>query len=1269
MVKNILIITNIIVFLSALFLITCGPLPTDPALDPSNVNVHFLINGNTSGIIQDKQIDVGIIITYPHLTKSIKVSFGDSIADQTIYCTKTTTSAAETLFVQCTYKSIHTQTITANVELSNNMFKPFSYSFDVLPKLTTVVFDTIPKAHLIAVNEQDTLKFTAFTDPPGGNILFTAISFPALDTNHLKTIVQGSGALIIVKGVQKGLYKIICYSQSGTAYDTAIVELTAYNKPVFSETFKVEKLNPGTTDTLLFTAKSDSTDTLEIKLTNSSNFNSGVVTVLPTATDSLKVVFTPDEAKTYLFSIVISGKYSIDTIIVQKVVKAIDTTNQDSVPPVFSQKSGPKSGERVKVAVGSISFSVSDSSGIEAINCKLNGTVLTGVTNIGTDYTLPFTLSVYDSNRIVVYASDKSAAHNSDSMVIVLYYNTSVTAAVASAPANNATGVDVLPTFSWTGGDDTDGDSVFYKVLYGTDTAMLNLQSAVVTQKSVKLTKNLSADTKYWWKVIACSKEYSDTTRSEVFSFTTISDDNVSPVITLVSPAKDSSSVSSSNVNVDVKCTDDNGIATVTCMFGSKSVDVSKGTGNIYTAAVIGLISGENKLVFAANDNSSNQNSAIKTVTIIYDPTITDNVAPSISLKNPKTNEERVETDTFTVQITCKDDNGIASVAAIRAAKALSVTNSNDSIYSVKLTALTAGKSDTVTFTVIDKSTNANAKEYSVIIKYDRNLGDIILTSPANNATGITSKPTFTWTGGEDPDGSAVTYTVKYGTSSSSLTKSIPGLTSKTTTLTSGLIANTDYYWQVISNSEVNSDVVASDIWMFTTVESAPVISKDPSDTSVVVGSKATFSVTATGTNPKYQWQKGTENVTTGGTTSNYTTTTTTSADNGTTYRCIVSNRGGSDTSAAAILTIQYSVTYEGNENSSGAAPIDANVYSMDEMVTVKAVTGLGKNGYKCVGWNTSADGKGTSYTGGSTFKMGSVNVVLYANWIAVYTVTFDGQGATTEASPATKNFTASSTVGTLPTAPDKTSYIFAGWYTGKNGSGTPFTASTVVSANTTVYAKWEIRDADGNVYTEVKIGNQVWMVENLRTTKYNDGTAITLDISLDNWENDVTGKYCYNENTTNAVNIKKFGAFYNWNAVNTGKLAPTGWHVPTATEWNTLRDFLIANGYNHDGTTADNKIAKSMAAKTDWATFTTNGTIGSDLTANNYSGFSALPGGKRDCCASNPWSDSGTFASWWSASMRDATSAEVVYIRYDSESFNSGSTEGSGRSVRLVRD
>ena len=108
------------------------------------------------------------------------------------------------------------------------------------------------------------------------------------------------------------------------------------------------------------------------------------------------------------------------------------------------------------------------------------------------------------------------------------------------------------------------------------------------------------------------------------------------------------------------------------------------------------------------------------------------------------------------------------------------------------------------------------------------------------------------------------------------------------------------------------------------------------------------------------------------------------------------------------------------------------------------------------------------------------------------------------------------------------------------------------------------VEDIDGNVYNTVRIGDQVWTVENLRVTRFNDGTPIPHITDDNQWGNLSTPAYCFYDNSS--ANGDKYGALYNWHAVNTGKLAPYGWRVPTYDDWKILRNYLTNNGYNWDG-------------------------------------------------------------------------------------------------------
>jgi uncharacterized protein (TIGR02145 family) len=216
------------------------------------------------------------------------------------------------------------------------------------------------------------------------------------------------------------------------------------------------------------------------------------------------------------------------------------------------------------------------------------------------------------------------------------------------------------------------------------------------------------------------------------------------------------------------------------------------------------------------------------------------------------------------------------------------------------------------------------------------------------------------------------------------------------------------------------------------------------------------------------------------------------------------------------------------------------------------------------------------------------------------------------------------------------------------------------------------VTDTDGNVYQTVRFGNQEWTVENLRTTNYKDGAGIPKVTDPDVWRSTSTPAYCYINNTTNADSIKKFGAFYNWYVVDTKRLAPAGWHVPTDSEWTVMEKYLILHGYNYDGTTRDtsyNKIGKSLAAKTDWYSYNSGvGFVGNDLTMNNRSGFSALPGGYRQ--SGGDFYILGYSGSWWSATEFDEYYADCLYLSSDNYALEGASyLKSRGFSVRLVKD
>ena len=211
-----------------------------------------------------------------------------------------------------------------------------------------------------------------------------------------------------------------------------------------------------------------------------------------------------------------------------------------------------------------------------------------------------------------------------------------------------------------------------------------------------------------------------------------------------------------------------------------------------------------------------------------------------------------------------------------------------------------------------------------------------------------------------------------------------------------------------------------------------------------------------------------------------------------------------------------------------------------------------------------------------------------------------------------------------------------------------------------------ECRDADGYNYPVVQIGTQTWMVENLKTTRYRNGDPILT--ATGSIPNDATSKYQWAYNA-DENNVAKYGRLYTWYAATDSRgIAPAGWHVPTDAEWTTLQNYLIANGYNYDGTTSGNKIAKALAATIDWNTDSGTGTPGNDLTKNNSSGFTALPGGNRYYGGAFYYVGSSGY--WWCSTEYNSadTWCRNLYYYYDDLSRNYDS-KSCGFSVRCLRD
>ncbi len=261
---------------------------------------------------------------------------------------------------------------------------------------------------------------------------------------------------------------------------------------------------------------------------------------------------------------------------------------------------------------------------------------------------------------------------------------------------------------------------------------------------------------------------------------------------------------------------------------------------------------------------------------------------------------------------------------------------------------------------------------------------------------------------------------------------------------------------------------------------------------------------------------------------------------------------------------------------------------------------------------------------------------------------------------PAALHTTLTGGVGTFSSTvtglSDGTVYYVRAYVT--NSAGTAYGAQLEFPTN---HESGTLTDVDGNVYSTVKIGNQWWMAENLKTIHYNDNTPITLETDDVVWSTLTSAAYCWYSN--DPVSYKDIcGALYNWYTGNTGKLCPVGWRIPSDDNYKTLEMYIgmtqaDADGAYWRGTDEGTKL------KT-----TTGWSLGGNGT--NTSGFSAFPGGYRY------WEDGkfygqGTIGSWMTSSVH-TDNITVIYRNLNSSYttvWRNSIAKNAGKSVRCIKN
>ncbi|MEI6680734.1 MAG: FISUMP domain-containing protein [Mariniphaga sp.] len=474
--------------------------------------------------------------------------------------------------------------------------------------------------------------------------------------------------------------------------------------------------------------------------------------------------------------------------------------------------------------------------------------------------------------------------------------------------------------------------------------------------------------------------------------------------------------------------------------------------------------------------------------------------------------------------------------------------------------------------------------------------------------SGVSGTATVTFTAPASNGGAAITsYTAT--SSPGSLTATLSQAGSGTITFT-GLTNGTAYTFTVTATNSVGTGAASDPSNSVTpcTVPGVPTIG-----TATAGNAQATVTFNAPASN--------------GG--SAITSYTATSSPGG--FTGIISQAGsGTITITGLTVGTAYTFTVKAtNAAGAGAASAASN-----------SVTPYGVPGAPTIGTAIAGDTKATVTFTAPVSNGGSV--------ITSYTATSTPGGFTGTLSQA-----GNGTI-TITGLTNGTAYTFKVTATNAAGTGAASAASNSVTPN--------LSDGSGNTYQTVTIGTQIWMTKNLNTTTYNDGTTIPNVTSDKSWAALTSGAWC--DNTNGQTTFTTYGKLYNFYVVdnnattksnsNGGKnVCPIGWHVPTDAEWTTLTTYLggisIAGG----------KLMET--GTTHW--------IAPNTVATNSSGFTALPGGKRESTF-GLFGAPGPEGFWWTCSADTYSKAFSRYLFCNQINVTSYIIDKkSGHSVRCLKD
>jgi uncharacterized protein (TIGR02145 family)/uncharacterized repeat protein (TIGR02543 family) len=855
----------------------------------------------------------------------------------------------------------------------------------------------------------------------------------------------------------------------------------------------------------------------------------------------------------------------------------------------------------------------------------------------GHSFSWSTTLADTGTHTAVFIATDNGTPPLLDSAAITI----TVTAPGVNRPPkwNEDTiirGIEPGTHFSLTLADqcsDPDNDTLHFALLPGApagDTVLNGIYSFTPSANDTGV---------FFPRIAAFDPQNASDTMTVKLTITPLDNDTLPPIITRFDPVKDSTSTNANSYTVKVTCKDPSGVASVIYTLGEATFPAQKDAGDtIWSANVTDLVANTlNTITAIATDASLRANKDTLIISIKYDPTMTDSIGPMFYQKSGPATGSIVTDSIFSITDSIYDPSGIDSVYWTlnnNNSKPLTPVLRTTNKYSLTDT-LRQFHLNTIMIYAVDKATSHNKSSQTVILNYI--VPPKITTQPVSQSVCPQASATFSVT-------ASGTRPFAYQWNKGGTTIS----TDSTFTIDAVTSPDTGTYTVTITNP---ADTITSLPAVLTvkTASSKPTIT--PASPTTCPGSPITLHLSGgmLGTGASWKWYTGSCGATLAGSDS----TLTVNPSVNTTY--FVRAEGGCLTTDCAFTQVMvntvphittqpvpqtlwvgdsatFSIVANGTTPLTyqwyrGFTPVGANNPSLK----IKPLVFADSGNYTCI--VTNACGMDTSQAGKLTVK-------------PVFTVSFN----TNEGSDVPSQTVKSDSLAKKPVDPTKSGYTFAEWYS-DSALTALYNFSTPITGNKTLYAKWVVMDIDGNVYTTVKIGTQTWMVENLKTTRFNDSSEIQLVTDSAAWTSLNTAAYCWYNNDL-IYKSNNYGALYNWYSVNTGKLAPKGWHVPSDTEWNILTTYLGGDNV------AGGKMKEEGTIH--WASPNTG--------ASNVSGFTALPGGNRN---HQGFISVGSFGSWWLSTENTDVDASRRYILNNSEDVSNFTTNSKfcGNSVRCIKN